>query len=83
MTLFPNLTTGNLGKCDYLAKSNDRLIAHMRTCSIDGEIHKCIECGYKSGTKYGLSIHMKKDHLDSTMTPVMKCQECDFTAISR
>ena len=87
-TYFPehNLTHEkgvNCPKCDHIASSNDGLNKHLKSCSKDGAIHECEECGYKSGTSYGLSLHVKKAHLDFSKVPNLRCQECDFTGFSR
>jgi hypothetical protein len=50
----------NCTKCDYSTNANFKLNDHMKRCSLDGEIHKCQDCGYRSGTSYGLSKHRIK-----------------------
>jgi hypothetical protein len=73
----------NCPKCNHIASSNDGLNKHLKSCSKDGAIHECEECGYKSGTSYGLSLHVKKAHLDFSKVPNLRCQECDLTGFSR
>ena len=79
----PNISRLNCSNCDYTANQTDKLKSHQKSCLKNGKIHECDECGYKSGTIYGLGIHIKKAHLELPVAPKWKCQECDFQDYSR
>ena len=49
-------------KCDYVGKNSSNLKSHLKTCSKTDEIHSCEVCGHRSGTPYGLIIHIKSVH---------------------
>ena len=44
------------------SKTLDKLNIHLKSCSIVGDVEVCNDCGFKSGTIYGMSIHIKKAH---------------------
>ena len=49
-------------KCDYVGKTSGHLKSHLKTCSKTDEIHSCEVCGHRSGTQYGLILHIKSVH---------------------
>ena len=71
----------NCTKCDYSTNANCKLNDHIKRCSLDGEIHKCQDCGYRSGTSYGLSKHRNKAHRMSILS-AFKCIKCDYSTDS-
>ena len=62
-------------RCDYSTSTNEQLNKHMKQCLLSDELFYCEHCEYKSGSKLGLGLHIKKSHADM----LFQCGNCDFT----
>ena len=82
----PNLRirSKKCSRCDWSTDQQGKLDIHEKRCMKSGEIFTCENCGYRSGTSLGLSIHFQREHpgmkrkKKNLKIGTKKCSRCDY-----